>query len=94
MTILEGWDKLSDSGNQASLFTDIKSGTRLKKASVIITSRPAAVGNLFWIDHKVEILGFTAGADPGFSEGGSEHRGGSLKQGVPPEAIGCCIFEA
>jgi len=39
-----------------------------------------------------------AGADPGFSEGGSEHRDGSLKQGVwghsPPEAIGCCIFEA
>ena len=30
-----------------------------------------------------------AGADPGFSEGGSEHRGGSLKQGSggrsPPE---------
>ena len=34
--------------------------------------------------------------DPGFWEGGSEHRGGSLKQGVwgaaPPEAIGCFLF--
>ena len=37
-----------------------------------------------------------AGADPGFWEGGSEHRGGSLKQGSggrsPPEAIGFFLF--
>jgi len=46
-------------GNQASLFTDIISDMRLKKALVIITNRPAAVGSLSRIDHKVEILGFT-----------------------------------
>ena len=40
-----------------------------------------------------------SGADPGFWEGGSEHRGGSLKQGVwgaaaPPETTGCFLFIA
>ena len=38
------------------------------------------------------------GADPGIWEGGSEHKGGSLKQGVwrrsPPEVIGCFLFIA
>ena len=44
------------------------------------------------------ITSIWSGSDPGFWEGGSEHRGGSLKQGVwehsPPEAIGCFLFIA
>ena len=42
------------------------------------------------------ILSVAAGVDPGFSEGGSEHRGVSLKQGVwgvqPPRSyrVFCC----
>ena len=39
-----------------------------------------------------------AGVDPEFWEGGSEHRGRSLKQGVwgaaPPDATGCFLFIA
>ena len=39
----------------------------------------------------IYLLFVASGADPGFWEGGSEHRGGSLKQG---KAIGCFLFIA
>ena len=46
----------------------------------------------------MDIRILSPGTDPGFWKGGSEHGGGSLKQGVwgrsLPEAIGCFLFIA
>ena len=58
--ILDGWDELpAEQKSRPSFFMDIIDGTKLPKASVMITSRPTMASELHHlVDRQVEVLGF------------------------------------
>ena len=57
---LEGWDELIDSQKSESVFSDLISGVLLPQATIVLTTRPSAVGSLQndCITRRIEILGF------------------------------------
>ena len=58
---LEGWDELLDIYKSNSVFSDLVSGTLLPEATIVVTTRPSAIGSLEdgHITRRIEILGFT-----------------------------------
>ena len=65
LIMLEGFDELPDAVRmQQSIYTDLMDGKLLPSATVLITSRPWAVGDFHWkyrarISQWIEILGFS-----------------------------------
>ena len=60
--VLEGWDELPPSlREESTLFLDIIEGTKLPKASVLVTSRPTVTAPLYdYMDERhIEVLGFS-----------------------------------
>lgn len=64
LLVLDGLDHLAQPLQKHSLILQLLQGTLLPRASIVLTSRPAASANLlstykFRFDRRVEILGFT-----------------------------------
>ena len=60
LLILDGWDEIPETAKGRSLIMDILSKNKLRKTSVIITSRPTASATLYkHANFRIEVLGFT-----------------------------------
>ena len=60
LLILDGWDEIPVTAKGRSLIMDILSKKKLRKTSVIITSRPTASATLYnHANFRIEVLGFT-----------------------------------
>ena len=57
---LEGWDELIECQKSESVFSDLISGVLLPQATIVLTTRPSAIGSLQndCITRRIEILGF------------------------------------
>lgn len=62
LIVLEGWDELPPNlRDESTFFFDIIEGTKLPKASVLVTSRPTVTAPLYdYMDERhIEVLGFS-----------------------------------
>ena len=61
LLLLEGWDELPEKKQYESFYSNIISGTILKKGDVLITSRPSSIGSIpkRFITRHIAILGFS-----------------------------------